>query len=568
LGYSNGNLGLWVSFEDSAMSLGRALLLVCSLAAAQNAAVAEDDVALEYSWEQGFLYKCSFDLKTKSSGSSQDFGGLMVYTPLVGDPVELKVAEPRESCTGTAFAISRDGYLVTCAHVVEGATKIVAHFGATTYEATIVAYDADCDLAIVKVDAKDLPCLGFLDSDKVELAQEIRVVGYPLSDVLGESVKMSRGTISGIIQREDENRFQIDAQVNPGNSGGPLVDEQGRVVGIASELLANEAIDSVGFAIPANEALRMAKEKGISVETPPDGDKPDGPDLARRVTPSVALLKVETGPGGYGVTKKQVLYFSGFYYSMGRSPGTPSHDSGKMVVDARGEIQYHDGKLVLPLCLQSLGTIGIERLSGDARRSWKSFQFRVLSIATEADSRPSGPYLPGYDRIHPPGFPAPYSRYRSPLSPYSRSTVQVRIVPAVEEVEYQRLPGLDDGTVKISKTYRYYSVNDEDENARQIDVKTSGTLTWDKELNGIKQAEMSGQVSMTSDNITVRIPIELTYEVTKEKPKPKEPEAAKPQAETAASPEAKPPIRKIESQPTSVEQTPSSAGLSKFNPDD
>lgn len=549
------------------MSLARVLVLVCSLVVARNA-VAADDATLEYSWEQGFLYKCVFNLKSKSANSSEEYAGLMIYTPIAAPKADLAVAEPRATSTGTAFAISRDGYLVTCAHVVEGATKIVAHFGSTTYEAQIVAYDADCDLAIIKVDARDLPCLGFLDSDKVELAQEIRVVGYPLSDVLGESVKMSRGTISGIIQREDENRFQIDAQVNPGNSGGPLVDEQGRVVGIASELLANEAIDSVGFAIPANEALRMAKAEGLAVELPSDGDKPEGPELARRVTPAVALLKVETGPDGYGVTKKQMLYFSGFYAETGGSARSPSHDAGKMIVDTRGEIQYHEGKLVLPLCLQSLATVGIERLPGDSRTTWKSFRFHVLRIATETDSRPGGPYPPGFGRIYPPGYLSPYSRHRSPLLPYSRSTVQVRIIPTVEEVEYKRLPPAEDGALKIAKTYRYYSVDDEDEDARQLDVKTTGTLTWDEKLGGIRQAEMSGQVALNKENVTVRFPIELTYEVKKEKPQPKEAQATSPKTATAATPEDKPPIRKVESQPTAVGEAPSSTGLDKFNPDD
>jgi S1-C subfamily serine protease len=500
-----------------------AVLLWRSLVAASSTAVADDDLALEYSWQEGFEYHCFFQVTTELAGSSQGYSGLTVYTPVAEDASVLDAGEPRGACSGTAFAITRDGHLVTCAHVVHRATKITAHFGSKSYEAEVVAYDADCDLAILKVDAEDLACLGFFDSDKVQLAQDIRVVGYPLSDVLGESVKMSRGTVSGIIRREDENRFQIDAQVNPGNSGGPLVDEQGRVVGIASELLSGAAIDSVGFAIPGNEALRLAKEKDVAAEFPPDGPKPDGPELANRVTPAVALLKVETGPGGYADREARVLEYRGTCSENRRFGGTPDHESGKLAVDPTGQIQSFDGELTVPLVVQPVGTIGIERLPGKAQATWKSTRFLFLKTSVEVSAPADDTYLPGYGRLYPPRIsppraPSPYGRYSPfyPLSPrdrlrppYEGSRVETRIVPAIEEVEYKRGATLSDGGVNIAKTYTLQTLGGDDSDAKALDLKIAGNLTWDKPLCGIAKAEMKGHFAMTQDNVTVRFPGQL-----------------------------------------------------------
>jgi len=570
-----------------------AVLLLCWLARAGSFAPAEDaPAALEYSWKEGFEYHCFFQVTAELAGVSRVFSGLTIYTPAADDAAVPGTAEPRGSCSGTAFAITRDGHLVTCAHVVHRATKITAHFGSKSYEAQVVAYDGDCDLAILKVDGEDLAYLGFFDSDKVQLAQDIRVVGYPLSDMLGESVKMSRGTVAGIIQREDENRFQIDAQVNPGNSGGPLVDEQGRVVGIASELLSGAAIDSVGFAIPGNEALRLAKEKGIAAEFPPDGPKPEGPELANRVTPAVALLKVETGPGGYADRKARVLEYRGSCSESRRLGGTPDYESGKLAVNPNGQIHFFDGELTVPLVVQPVGTIGIERLPGKAQGTWKSTRYLFLKTSVEASAQPDNMFLPLHPRLHPPRIspprpPSPYDRYspfgpfspRDRLQPYEGGRVETRILPAIAELEYARGSTLSDGGVTISKTYKLQTLGDDDSDARALDLKIAGNLTWDAQLAGIAKAEMQGQLLLSKDNVTIRIPLELSYRVTKKEPQPAT-QPATPGAAVAGGPsgpdssQAQPPVRKIETpdsgaaSTSAVQQAPSSTGLDKFNPDD
>jgi len=359
-------------------------LAVCMLLLGFRANAA--DLPLEYKWEDGMQYVCTFRVEAAIANAKCSVNGVTLYTPLPGNP-SLSTAERMPSeATGTAFSISPHGVLVTCAHVVKGATEIEANFGEKVYKARVLAYDASNDLAILKIDAKNLPYLGFVDSDKVELAQEVRVVGYPLSSMLGESIKISRGTISGIIERDDEKRFQIDARVNPGNSGGPLVDQQGRVVGIASELLASGQIDSVGFAITSNDVINLLRKHKSPFAKPAEGKKLEGPELAKRVTPAVAFLKVKTGPGGVAMKERKALLFNSIYITRTPNSVTRGSDNGKLLIDSSGEVVAFDGDSMIPFLFESAGMMGIEQLPGDDRETWSTFRFVSFATATATSS--------------------------------------------------------------------------------------------------------------------------------------------------------------------------------------
>lgn len=188
----------------------------------------------------------------EQENESQTFHGEIIYR--VDGPADLSEEEPDRS-SGTAFVIREDGLLVTCAHVIENATRITVRLGDQDYSATVVSEEAESDIAILKIDAKCSAVLPLTDSDDVPLAEEILAIGFPLSNVLGESMKISRGEISGIVQHESSPRFQTDATLNPGNSGGPVLNNRGAVVGIASAFLIGSRINSVGLVIPSNEAL-------------------------------------------------------------------------------------------------------------------------------------------------------------------------------------------------------------------------------------------------------------------------------------------------------------------------
>jgi len=172
--------------------------------------------------------------------------------------------EPQEAI-GAGVILSPDGYIVTNAHVVQGARKIRVRLPGLEVPGTsesmphgpvsakIIGLDHQSDLAVLKIDAKDLPALELADSDHLKQGQVVFAFGSPQG--LENSVTM--GVVSATARQvSDENPttfIQTDAPINPGNSGGPLVDVDGRVVGIDTFILSESGgSEGLGFAIPSN----------------------------------------------------------------------------------------------------------------------------------------------------------------------------------------------------------------------------------------------------------------------------------------------------------------------------
>ena len=169
---------------------------------------------------------------------------------------------PSDTATGTGFVISKDGYIVTNEHVVSGASSVKVKVGdgaATT--ARIVGTDASTDLALLKVDSgQDLRALTLGDSDGVNVGDPTSAIGNPF----GLSRTLTTGVVSALqrqIQAPDgfsiNDVIQTDAALNPGNSGGPLFDATGKVIGVNSQIETSSGSSSsgntgIGFAIPSN----------------------------------------------------------------------------------------------------------------------------------------------------------------------------------------------------------------------------------------------------------------------------------------------------------------------------
>jgi S1-C subfamily serine protease len=192
--------------------------------------------------------------------------------------------------SGTAFVVNPDGYLLTAAHVVRRAASLSVVLGDRTYSATVVSISQHRDLALLRINATGLPALPIGDSSKTQIGEEARVFGFPLKGVLGESLKVTRGVISGIDTTEDQKFIQVDAAVNAGNSGGPLANERGEVIGVILAKLTGSAISNVGFALPVNEAKSFLRDSHVQFTTSKGMQPLDGPSLVRQVSPQVALV--------------------------------------------------------------------------------------------------------------------------------------------------------------------------------------------------------------------------------------------------------------------------------------
>ena len=167
--------------------------------------------------------------------------------------------------TGTGFFISKNGFLATNYHVIADASSvIVKDYRGQSYAATIVHSDRANDLALLKVDG-DFIALSIARSSSVRRGDSVFTLGFPNTNLQGHAVKLTDGTISSISGIKDEpNSFQISVPIQPGNSGGPLIDRNGLVVGvIVSKLSAVAAINS-GSTIP--EAVNYAVKSNYLLE--------------------------------------------------------------------------------------------------------------------------------------------------------------------------------------------------------------------------------------------------------------------------------------------------------------
>ena len=171
--------------------------------------------------------------------------------------------------SGSGFIISEDGYILTNYHVIEYADKggyaisVMLHDG-TRYEASIVGSEESNDIAVLKIDATGLNPVTLGNSDEIQVGDEVHPVGNPLGEL---EFSMTNGHVSAldrIITTETGgdaiNMFQIDAPVNSGNSGGPVYNSEGEVIGIVTAKYQSSGVEGLGFAIPINDAVRIAED--------------------------------------------------------------------------------------------------------------------------------------------------------------------------------------------------------------------------------------------------------------------------------------------------------------------
>jgi serine protease Do len=177
--------------------------------------------------------------------------------------------EFRSEARGTGFFISADGYIVTNNHMVENAEKVtVTTLNEKEYKAKIVGADPNTDLALLKVDDKNLPFAELGDSEKVRVGEWVLAIGNPwgFEHTVTAGIVSSKGRQLGIPDVRYQDYIQTDAAINRGNSGGPLVNMRGEVVGITSNIISPSGGNiGIGFAIPSNLArkiVKQLKEKG------------------------------------------------------------------------------------------------------------------------------------------------------------------------------------------------------------------------------------------------------------------------------------------------------------------
>lgn len=193
--------------------------------------------------------------------------GVLNYQSQRGD------SEPVLTGSGSGFIYTDTGYIITNQHVVEGAAKLkVAMHDGTQYDATLIGSDVMTDVAVLKIEAEGLKPLPIGDSASLRVGEFVLAIGDPISDELSGSVTF--GIVSALSRQINIEGFvneylQTDAAVNPGNSGGPLINMRGEVIGVTSAKYTSAGTDEfgdtissegIGFALPINNVTEIARQ--------------------------------------------------------------------------------------------------------------------------------------------------------------------------------------------------------------------------------------------------------------------------------------------------------------------
>ncbi|PQO29198.1 hypothetical protein C5Y96_15740 [Blastopirellula marina] len=470
---------------------------------------------LQYRLKPGSKFSYRVESSIKLPGKEKMMNGFLNYEVLTPSPdrIEKHVgAIEQTKSTGTAFAVHADGFLVTCAHVVEGAIEIKAKLDGRHYAAKVVDIDRKHDLALIRIDAPPLTPIPLIDSNEVQLAEEVRVVGFPLTDVLGDSLKISRGTVSGIDKEQADRVFQLDAGVNPGNSGGPVVTEKGHLAGVASSLLSGDGLSNVGFAVPANRVANMLDKQKLPYQKA-DTTEPylRGPDLAKRITPSVALLNVTVGANGVGIADDGLLSFYGKLELFEKREGwsgifkisdaEPVVDRGHLLIKPFGEVSFNNGEHFVPPFVAILSTAGLERLPDSDVEEWDFTDVRIVPQKKDSKFVIEEDEFAGFMKND------PYlgKHFRFGLRPKLKEVASYVYHPAIEHASY-RISSRSGDEVEIKKTCELTTVH-EDQRTPFYHLKGESTIVFDKKAGRVKSIQFDGTVDIAADGEIASLPV-------------------------------------------------------------
>ena len=226
-----------------------------------------EDAAADFSSSQKAENSSGMEeVQIQSSGEEQELTYQQIYKKLSPSVCSITASASQTTSSGSGIVISEDGYIATNAHVVSGAQSIsVMLSDEQTYDAQLIGTDTVSDLAVLKIDATGLTAAEFGNSDELEVGDSVVAIGDPLGSELRGT--MTDGIISAInrdlqVDGRTMTLLQTNAALNEGNSGGPLINMKGQVIGINTMKMSSYSvsIEGLGFAIPSTTAVPILDE--------------------------------------------------------------------------------------------------------------------------------------------------------------------------------------------------------------------------------------------------------------------------------------------------------------------
>ena len=193
--------------------------------------------------------------------------------------------------SGTGFFVTNKGHIVTNHHVIQGCDAVRVSYKGKVLKAEILSSDMKNDLAIIKTNIRPIKVYSVTNED-VQLLQDVIIAGYPLGKRVSAAIKTSKGSITALAGYGDNySEFQTDAALNQGNSGGPIIDQKGNVVGVAvANYGKKEGVESFNFGIKASTLKTFANSNGIKFLKPNSRNK-SNQDLGNLITEATVYLE-------------------------------------------------------------------------------------------------------------------------------------------------------------------------------------------------------------------------------------------------------------------------------------
>jgi len=222
----------------------------------------------------------------------------ILWLLLASYALSLNAAEVVKS--GTGFAVSTAGHILTNAHVVSGCAQVTARIGGLEVPVQTASIDEQNDLALLKVSGSFSTILRLREGKRVPLGEPVIAFGYPLQGVISTSLNMTTGNVSALAGLSDDARsLQFTAPIQPGNSGGPLVDASGNVVGVVTSKLSplwsarniGDLPQNVNFALKASVIGDFLESRGVDYQAKDLGETIPITDLPGKVTGAILPLQ-------------------------------------------------------------------------------------------------------------------------------------------------------------------------------------------------------------------------------------------------------------------------------------
>ena len=195
------------------------------------------------------------------------------------------------AASGTGFFVSKSGHIITNNHVIDGCDIVKTSFDGKQINSLVLSVDKVNDLAILKTDITPNYVYSVSDED-VELLENIIIAGYPLGKQVSAAIKTSKGSVTAMAGYNDNySEFQTDAALNQGNSGGPIMNQKGNVVGVAvAEFGKKEGVESFNFGIKSSTLRTFAKSNGLNF-LPPNRNELSNKELGALITNATVYLE-------------------------------------------------------------------------------------------------------------------------------------------------------------------------------------------------------------------------------------------------------------------------------------